>query len=98
MELRLWAKRETLAMAARVLAREQSEGNRKEVQYAENRARCKEALRVADLCGKFEGLFECGEKGFRPVATDPAPKPAEMDGASRYAMDRCARAAERQRP
>ena len=95
---RLRAQRETLAMAARVLAREQSESNRKEVQYAENRARCKEALRVADLCGKFEGLFECDEKGFRPVATDPAHKPAAMDGASRYEMDRCARAAERQGP
>lgn len=89
-EQHVQAKRlERIAMGLRAQQNLRIARGRQEIRYAENRRRCQQALRVAELCGKFAGTFYCDEKGFEPVAPGFA-RPAVLDSRSRYKMDRCA--------
>lgn len=91
-------RREQVAIAVRVRQNLRIEADRKERQYAENRRRCQEALRVAELCGKFAGTFYCDEKGFQSITANVAIKPAAMDNVDRYNMERCVRDAVKRDP
>jgi len=84
------ARSEGLAIALRVRARQKPQDDRNAARHAENRQRCGVAMRVADRCGKFAGLFYCDEKGFVPIAQDVARRPVVLDNGSRYTMERCA--------
>lgn len=97
-EQHVQAKRlERIAMGLRAQQNLRIARGRQEIRYAENRRRCQQALRVAELCGKFAGTFYCDEKGFEPVAPAFAARPAALDNRSRYKMDRCALDASRVR-
>ena len=89
---------EQIAIGLRVKQIQRIASDRNEAQYAENRRRCQAALQVAELCGKYAGTFYCDEKGFQPIAADPAVKPAVLDNRSRYQMERCALDAARASP
>lgn len=66
--------------------------DRREAQYAKNRHRCQNAMRVAALCGKFAGRFSCDEQGFRPesIVEVSLPKPSVTDNGSAFKMEQCA--------
>jgi hypothetical protein len=89
---------EQVVIGLRVRQNLRIEADRKELQYAKNRQRCQEALRVAELCGKFAGTFYCDEKGFQSITANVAIKPAAMDNVGRHKMERCAQDAVRRNP
>lgn len=82
--------RQQVAIGQRVRENLRIANDRNEVQYAENRRRCQAALRVAELCGTYAGMFYCDAKGFQPIVADPAIKPVVLDNNARYKMERCA--------
>lgn len=82
------AKREAPAEALRVRLLLESSDDIQETGYAENRARCQNALQIAELCGKDAGLFSCDAKGFRHSSI--APKGAEIDNGARFKIEQCA--------
>ena len=89
---------EQIEIGMRVQQNLKIESERKEAQYAENRRRCRAALQVAELCGKFAGTFYCDEKGFQPVAADASVKPAVIGNVDRFKMERCPQDAAKRSP
>lgn len=87
---RMRAKQEAVDIAARVLLRQQQPDLRRAQQYAENRQRCAEAMRVAELCGKHAGTFYCDEQGFQPIPEAARAKTVALDNSGTYRMERCA--------
>lgn len=88
----LQAKFKADALAQRERALWQPSHDRKTAGYLENQRRCKNAMRVAALCGKFAGKFYCDEQGFRPaLLTDVnTPTSAVIKHGSQYTMEQCA--------
>lgn len=81
---------ERIAIGLRVQQNLRIARDRDEARYAENRRRCRTALRVAELCGKFAGTFFCDEKGFQRITVQAPIEPARTGNGDRYKMERCA--------
>lgn len=92
------AKAEGVAIAARVLMRQESPNQRDALRHAENRGRCAEALRIAHLCGRHAGTFYCDAKGFQAVPEAARAKAVSLNNSDRHLMERCARDAKARRP
>jgi hypothetical protein len=92
------AREESVAIAARVLVRQEGTNQRAALQHAENRGRCVEALRVAHLCGKNAGTFYCDSQGFQAIPVAAREKTAALGNGERYRMEQCARDARASRP
>ncbi len=59
---------------------------------ASNRRRCHSALRAAKMCGRFAGMFSCGERGFQreePSAQNSVDLLLAVKGGGEANMQRC---------
>ncbi|WP_161554177.1 DUF4124 domain-containing protein [Stenotrophobium rhamnosiphilum] len=59
---------------------------------ASNRRRCQSALREARMCGRFAGMFSCGERGFQreePTAKNSVDLLLAVKGGGEANMQRC---------
>lgn len=95
---RVRAQQEAVAIAARVRQRQEQPDQRNALRHAENRVRCIEALRVAELCGKHAGAFYCDAQGFQPVPLAGRTRTAVLDNDSTFRMERCVLEARNSRP
>ena len=84
------AQQEAVAIAARVRQRQEQPDQRDALRHAENRERCVEALRVAELCGKHAGTFYCDAHGFRPIAVAARAKDVGSGHGHPWQVERCA--------
>lgn len=86
---RVRAQQEAVTIAARVRQRQEQSNQRDALRRADNRERCIEALRVAELCGKHAGTFYCDAQGFQPVPLTGRTRTAVLDNDSTFRMERC---------
>jgi len=59
---------------------------------ASNQRRCRSALRAAKMCGRFAGMFSCGERGFQreePTAKNSIDLLLAVKGGGEANMQRC---------
>jgi hypothetical protein len=84
------ARQESAALALRLQARQRLNDDRRATQHARNRNRCEAALRVAESCGKYAGMFRCNDKGFQSIPEADRIKAPVLDRAGTYRMERCA--------
>jgi hypothetical protein len=70
-------------------------GTSRAAQYADNRRRCEDRLRVEALCGRISGLFTCDAQGFRPIGrSDSMARAADRNGYQRaFQVEQCAQQA-----
>ena len=89
---RLKAKIASNAETARVNMLMKHLDDHKAAEYAANNRRCREAMRVASLCGKLSGRFTCTDKGFRlaRVTDGSVNKRPVMSNDSIFKMEQCA--------
>lgn len=72
------------------LLKAQREG--KALEYAGNRHRCQDAMRISALCGKFAGMFFCDDQGFRPIPQTErgARRMPALSNDQAFTMEQCA--------
>ena len=82
------ARAETLRMSALLLSLKDSRA----AEYADNHRRCVDAMRVAQLCGQFAGMFSCDEKGFHQnsIAEAGAPRITAANSGGAFKVEQCA--------